>query len=430
MPESPSSTRGSPASIQAPAARWARVAGGRSGSACRSKSARRLVRGNLASLTRRIRRRASRSSHSAVRTSARNALWDRRSWAAASAIAAASARMVGSCRRRQAAADRGLGGGLGQRGHRRLTRPAWRAVVLVAVMRVASSGRAAGRSRPAIGGRPRPARRPCGGGRRHAASARRRRWPGGLEVAAGLDRDQVGIEAAQRERGAHPGEHRGGGQGAVQQQHPDQRPGARPVAEPRAGRRPRTVDAPAVNAPPARAATSAVAPASAPGLAGQHLQVVVQHQVLGALVQDCGVVSATTVPASIDDRPWSRRAGPRAAPGVAGRAPSSRTGAHRSGPWHRPGTTTARATSNTSAGNGRSSGSSRAAAGADGLGPGRDPPGVVDARRRRPSPRSARPAIATCGTGVRCRRRNRPISPSTPPFSCAPSIPGRQKNES
>ncbi len=37
---------------------------------------------------------------------------------------------------------------------------------------------------------------------------------------------------------------------------------------------------------------------------------------------------------------------------------------------------------------------------------------------------------ATAGTGTRCRRRNRPISPSTPPFSCAPCWPGMQKNES
>jgi hypothetical protein len=37
---------------------------------------------------------------------------------------------------------------------------------------------------------------------------------------------------------------------------------------------------------------------------------------------------------------------------------------------------------------------------------------------------------ATDGTGVRWRRRNRPISASTPPFSCAPAWPGMQKNES
>jgi hypothetical protein len=37
---------------------------------------------------------------------------------------------------------------------------------------------------------------------------------------------------------------------------------------------------------------------------------------------------------------------------------------------------------------------------------------------------------ATFGIGVKCVRRNRPISPSTPPFSCAPSLPGMQKNDS
>jgi hypothetical protein len=35
-----------------------------------------------------------------------------------------------------------------------------------------------------------------------------------------------------------------------------------------------------------------------------------------------------------------------------------------------------------------------------------------------------------CGADGSLRRRNRPISPSTPPFSCAPALPGTQKNES
>ena len=35
---------------------------------------------------------------------------------------------------------------------------------------------------------------------------------------------------------------------------------------------------------------------------------------------------------------------------------------------------------------------------------------------------------ATSGIGTRWRRRNRPISPSTPPFSGAPVLPGMQKN--
>src|SRR5205085_5018147 len=38
--------------------------------------------------------------------------------------------------------------------------------------------------------------------------------------------------------------------------------------------------------------------------------------------------------------------------------------------------------------------------------------------------RSLSPTIElTCGTGTRWRRRNRPISPSTPPFSWAPPTP-------
>lgn len=36
----------------------------------------------------------------------------------------------------------------------------------------------------------------------------------------------------------------------------------------------------------------------------------------------------------------------------------------------------------------------------------------------------------TSGTGTRWRRRNRPTSPSTPPFSCAPSRPARVNAES
>jgi len=35
-------------------------------------------------------------------------------------------------------------------------------------------------------------------------------------------------------------------------------------------------------------------------------------------------------------------------------------------------------------------------------------------------------SVATFGTGTRWVRRNRPPSPSTPPFSCAPPIPGWQ----
>ena len=87
------------------------------------------------------------------------------------------------------------------------------------------------------------------------------------------------------------------------------------------------------------------------------------------------------------------------------------------------------ATSKTSWGSGRSSGSSLAAAAP-----------TVSARALilRASSRTSAAARATlsaasdptCGTGVRWRRRNRPISPSTPPFSCAPSMPGMQKNES
>jgi hypothetical protein len=40
---------------------------------------------------------------------------------------------------------------------------------------------------------------------------------------------------------------------------------------------------------------------------------------------------------------------------------------------------------------------------------------------------NARCRWRVCGIGLRWRRRKRPISPSTPPFSCARSMPGAQK---
>ncbi len=60
---------------------------------------------------------------------------------------------------------------------------------------------------------------------------------------------------------------------------------------------------------------------------------------------------------------------------------------------------------------------------ADGAGPVLDPSGKVGLvgplERALSSPR-----VATSGCGTRWLRRNRSTSPSTPPFSCAPSIPG------
>ncbi len=53
------------------------------------------------------------------------------------------------------------------------------------------------------------------------------------------------------------------------------------------------------------------------------------------------------------------------------------------------------------------------------------------ADRRGPSPRQSSSLSstidATCGTGTRWRRRNRPTSDSTPPFSWLPLMPGWQK---
>ena len=75
MPESPSSTTGSPASIQAPPAVAPGGPGLMSGIGSWLKSASRLMRGNLASMASRIRRRAARSSTSAASTSARYPRW-------------------------------------------------------------------------------------------------------------------------------------------------------------------------------------------------------------------------------------------------------------------------------------------------------------------------------------------------------------------
>ena len=62
----------------------------------------------------------------------------------------------------------------------------------------------------------------------------------------------------------------------------------------------------------------------------------------------------------------------------------------------------------------------------DGLDPGADP-AVSSRASAAASALLSAASDPTCGTGVRWRRRNRPISPSTPPSSCTPSKPGAQK---
>jgi hypothetical protein len=56
--------------------------------------------------------------------------------------------------------------------------------------------------------------------------------------------------------------------------------------------------------------------------------------------------------------------------------------------------------------------------------PGRPRSADPDRPRSRRAARVQLGEAPTLGTGTRWRRRNRPTSPSTPPFSCAPSIPG------
>ncbi len=88
---------------------------------------------------------------------------------------------------------------------------------------------------------------------------------GGLAGAAGLDRDQVGVEVADADPGLHAGLDLGCVQGAVQQQHPDQGAGACLVAQPRSGGVPEPLRGRG-ECPQARAVTSGVDPANAPGL--------------------------------------------------------------------------------------------------------------------------------------------------------------------
>ena len=71
VPESPSSTTGSPRSKKLPERNIAMVAGFTSGAAVRSNSSSSFSRGKLAAFTRRWRRRSSRSSVSAQSTWAR-----------------------------------------------------------------------------------------------------------------------------------------------------------------------------------------------------------------------------------------------------------------------------------------------------------------------------------------------------------------------
>ena len=201
---------------------------------------RRFSRGNPAALMRRAERRRSRSSHSAISSSARNPgrtvaragrrRRPRRTGRASSAAAA----------RRQAWSMAGVRGLLGH------PAPAWRGGALVVVGSSCSwrlaGARAARRTRrptaaaaaisragaveAALGQahHPRAVAAAASSGGAPAAAA----LPGGL---AGLDRDHVRARPTRRHRGGDAGDDVGVVEVAVQQQHLDQHPGAGAVAE-------------------------------------------------------------------------------------------------------------------------------------------------------------------------------------------------------
>ena len=163
------------------------------------------------------------------------------------------------------------------------------------------------------------------------------------------------------------------------------------------------------------------------GLVLQHVQVVVQSQHLGVFPGGALVHGHEARPVQHLDF-HRRQAHVQAAGSIAGRDRVVVLPHADPGPViHRA--CSSRAGSNISAGSGISAGCSAANAAATVTGR----PVIT-----RPSSRMPAAAIrwfsaasdATAGTGTRCRRRNRPTSPSTPPFSWAPSLPGMQKNES
>ena len=180
-----------------------------------------------------------------------------------------------------------------------------------------------------------------------------------------------------------------------------------------------------VNVPAARAWASAVAPGSAPGLRCQHLQVVVQDQRLAAAGDRPARWAATWRRPSKIAHLWRRRAGPgpvrpisRAGteymalpdrdPGVPvdprGQRQPGRERLGRQRPQRRP---------------------LQLPVVADGLGPVADPAVLVLGVGGGEQLVELGDRV-DLGIGTQWVRRNRPPSPSTPPFSWAPSTPGWQ----
>ena len=196
------------------------------------------------------------------------------------------------------------------------------------------------------------------------------------------------------------------------------------LAQPASGQSRRSGRGTALKRPEARAWCSAVDPGERPGLDDEGLEVVVEVEGLDSLADGPGVAG---------HHAWRRRGPRRSRPQGArrcacrhsARAPSRSTGARRPGSWCRPGAGAVSPTSKGSAGSGRRWGCSRAKCSATVI---RRASMRRMSSRRSPSATSSFSSAReeTLGMGTMWRRRNRPISPSTPPFSWAPSLPGRQ----
>ena len=241
-------------------------------------------------------------------------------------------------------------------------------------------------------------------------------------VLAGLDRDHVRGAAARGQRRGHPGDHLRGGHPPVQQQHLDQRPGPGGVAVPGPGRGPERLMGAGEH--PGRAGLGQRRrPGQRAGLADQDLQVVIQLQVLipgrdqprvdrgqPRAVEDAQLVRRQHHPDPGADQPGGHRiaALAHADPGIpVDPRPQHRGGRERLGRQRQQ---QAPLGGEVLPDPGRAARDVPGVLGGISLGQ----PGVQLGQRRDPRHRTNQ------------RRRNRPISPSIPPFSCAPSAPGWQ----
>ncbi len=242
---------------------------------------------------------------------------------------------------------------------------------------------------------------------------------GGL---AGFEGDHVGAGGPDRQRGADPGEHVGAVEVAVQQQHLDQRPGAAGVTVGFAGGGPKRVVLGGERLGGAGLGQRG-RPGQRAGFAVQDLQIVVQIKDFGALA-DRALMPGHHRVAVIDDHRRGRQLHPQPMPDEPGRHRVLIAAHHHLGVAVHPRRQRQR--------------------GVERLARQRAQQRLLErpvwptllARlpiRRASSASSAASSSAlsssiesTTGIGTQWLRRNRPPSPSTPPFSWLPSWPGWQ----